>query len=149
MKEDPDRQRLQRAGLRATRPRLSIYALLHEVGGHRSVDEIVALLAARGRALPRMSVYNVVADLAASGLVMCADVGPGRALYEASASWHHHFVCRACGKVEDVACQRGRKPCLEPPPSLRATVDEAQVLFRGVCADCAKATSPPIEGNER
>ena len=136
---DP-RARLQMAGLRATRPRVAVYDLLHEIGGHRSVDELVGLLAQRGVRIPRMSVYNVVADLAGAGLVMCADLGPGRALYEAADTWHHHFVCRGCGKVEDVPCATGIKPCMQPPLSLRAVVDEAQVLFRGICDDCARST---------
>ena len=66
------RTRLQRAGLRATRPRVLVYSLLRQVGGHRSVDEIVGLLEERGNTVPRMSAYNVVADLAAAGLLLCA-----------------------------------------------------------------------------
>jgi len=114
-----------------------VLSILREVGGHRSVDELVALLGERGTILPRMSVYNVVADLTESGLVMCADTGPGRAVYEASDSWHHHFVCRSCGVVIDVPCTRGHKPCIELPASVPASADEAQVIFRGLCHACS------------
>lgn len=131
---------LRGAGLKATRPRTLVYQALREAGGHRSVDEMVGLLAERGHRIPRMSVYNVVADLAGAGLVMCADTGPGRALYEVGDAWHHHFVCRECGRIEDVPCARGRKPCLEPPAGIHGTVDEAQVIFRGRCDDCARRT---------
>ncbi len=137
------RRRLHEAGLRATQPRVLVYSLLREAGGHRSVDEIVELLRQRGRPIPRMSVYNVVSDLQAASLLMCADVGPGRALYEAGETWHHHFVCRGCGDVQDVECLEGRKPCLEPPPTLDAEVDEAQVIFRGLCHRCAPAREGP------
>jgi Fur family ferric uptake transcriptional regulator len=128
--------RLHTRGLRATRPRVLVFELLRQLGGHRSVDEIVSILADRGEPVPRMSVYNVVSDLTAAGLLMCADAGPGRALYEASEAWHHHFVCRECGRVEDVECVRGRKPCLEPAGELPGEIDEAQVIFRGVCHAC-------------
>jgi len=132
------RQRLRAVGLKATRPRTLVYAVLREVGGHRSVDEVVKLLEKRGQSIPRMSIYNVMADLTGASLVMLADAGPGRALYEASDHWHHHFVCRGCGRIEDVPCLKGRKPCLLPPESLPgSTIDEAQVIFRGHCADCA------------
>ena len=148
---DPDdfAARLRTAGLRATRPRLAVYAALRRAGGHRSVDEIAALLARRGERVPRMSVYNVVADLTAAGLLMCADTGPGRALYEAADEWHHHFVCRVCGRVSDVPCVRGEKPCLEPPASLAATVEEAQVIFRGVCRACARGPRHSTPGKRR
>ncbi len=131
-------EKLRAAGLRATRPRSLVYAVLREVGGHRSVDEVLQLLAERGHAISRMSVYNVMADLTGASLVMSADTGPGRALYEVSDVWHHHFVCRGCGRIEDVPCTKGRKPCLMPPKSLPgSTIDEAQVIFRGYCGDCA------------
>jgi Fur family ferric uptake transcriptional regulator len=132
------REKLRAKGLRATRPRTLVYSILREVGGHRSVDEVLELLESRGHTIPRMSVYNVMADLTGVSLVMPADAGPGRALYEASDVWHHHFVCRGCGGVQDVPCLKGRKPCLLPPKSLPgSTVDEAQVIFRGHCAACA------------
>jgi len=132
------RERLRAVGLRATRPRTLVYAVLREVGGHRSVDEVLELLEERGQSIPRMSIYNVMADLTEASLVMPADTGPGRALYEAGDVWHHHFVCRACGRVEDVPCLESRRPCLLPPKSLPgSTIDEAQVIFRGHCAGCA------------
>ena len=134
------RVRLRAAGLRATKPRVLIYEVLRRMRGHRSADEIAALLARRGDSPPRASVYNVLADLTAAGLLMCADLGPGRALYEVAERWHHHFVCRVCGKVLDVPCVRGEKPCLDPPASLPGTVEEAQVLFRGVCDRCRAAS---------
>ena len=135
------RDRIRASGLRATRPRTLAYALLVELGGHRSVDELVGLLSERGESVSRMSAYNVVADLTRAGLLMSAEVGPGRALYEASDEWHHHFVCRRCYKVADVPCVIGTKPCIEPPAGLPGTADEAQVTFRGICDDCAASLS--------
>ena len=136
--------KLREAGLRVTRPRRLVYSALLAAGGHRTVDEIVALVARRGHAVSRMSVYNVAADLMDAALVMSAATGPGAAVYEASDHWHHHFVCRRCGAIEDVPCTRGRKPCLTPPRGLRGRVDEAQVIFRGLCAACLK--SDPTKG---
>ncbi len=130
--------RLRDAGLRATRPRRLVYETLRDTGGHRSVDELVSLLRERGHRVTRMSVYNVVADLQRTGLVLCADTGPGRALYEVAETWHHHFVCRVCGSIADIPCVRGAKPCLDPPSAFNGRVEEAQVIFRGVCETCAR-----------
>ena len=129
-------ERLRDAGLRATGARVAIYEVLRDAGGHHGVDQIVALCERRGRRLSRMTVYNVVGDLREAGLVMCADVGPGLALYEVNDVWHHHFVCRGCGEVTDVACVQGKKPCLVPEAPAGASVDEAQVIFRGFCRNC-------------
>lgn len=132
----PEAERLRWAGRRVTRPRLAVYRALRELGGHRSADDIGEYLGAHGQRLPRASVYNSLEVLREAGLVMMADVGPGRTLYEAADAWHHHFVCRHCGVVVDVGCLRGMKPCLEA--ELPGTyIDEAQVIFRGACGECA------------
>lgn len=136
MNDELIRDRLREAGLRATRPRRSVFGLLQDAGGHHSVDDLVGMLVESGEPLSRMTVYNVVSDLTGAGLLMQADVGPGRALYEASETWHHHFVCRSCGTVIDVPCARGTKPCLDVPPGLDVSIDEAQVIYRGLCPDC-------------
>jgi Fe2+ or Zn2+ uptake regulation protein len=135
--------RLRAVGLRATRPRVAILEALGEDQGHRSAEELVAALGTREVRHARASVYNVLDDLVATGLVMLADVGPGRALYEAADEWHHHFVCRQCRRVTDVACPADSRSCLEASVP-GATIDEAQVIFRGLCADC-RADTPSVE----
>ncbi len=109
----------------------------------------MAVLAARQVRLARASVYNVLDDLIATRLVMLADVGPGRALYEVADEWHHHFVCRRCRSVTDVPCGSGSRPCLEATVP-GAEIDEAQVIFRGLCAACRASDASddqPIPGS--
>lgn len=132
---------IRMAGLKATRPRLLVLNLLRELGGHLPAERIQAELQERGSPLPRGSVYNVLAALSSAGLIMMADAGPGRTLYEAGTEWHHHFVCSQCGRVDDVPCARGEKPCLEPEGTEYAQADiiEAQVIYRGRCAQCVRS----------
>ena len=132
----PWEDRLHDAGLRVTRPRVTILELLQELGGHHTAEELNAMLVERGTSLTRGTVYNVLDDLVRVGLAMRADRGPGTALYELAEVWHHHFVCRECGAVIDVDCVVGRKSCLDVEMP-GAVVDEAQIIFRGICADCA------------
>ncbi|MQA93952.1 MAG: transcriptional repressor [Streptosporangiales bacterium] len=128
--------RLREAGLRATGPRLAVLTAMRRMGGHRTADEVHAGLIEQDVRLPRTSVYNALAALSSAGLVNYADIGPGAAVYETAGEWHHHFVCRRCGAVLDVPCAAGGKPCLTPDIEV-GVVEEAQVIFRGVCADCA------------
>jgi len=127
--------RLRDAGLRVTRPRVVILELLSETGGHETADRVNEMLKSAGTPLTRGTVYNVLDDLVAAGLVMQADRGPGTAIYEIATEWHHHFVCGQCGAVIDVPCVVGEKPCLHAElPG--ADLTEAQIIFRGTCADC-------------
>jgi Fe2+ or Zn2+ uptake regulation protein len=136
--------RLRQVGLKATRPRLLVFNLLQELGGHRSIDELIRELKRRGTPLPRASVYNVIATLVSQGLVMLADAGPGPALYEVSITWHHHFVCIECGTVVDIPCVKREKPCLLPD-WVPGIVEETQIIFRGRCTQCLSKKEPPIE----
>jgi Fe2+ or Zn2+ uptake regulation protein len=129
-------RQLREHGLRATGPRVDVLAALEDLGGHRTADEVRDQLAAAGRPLPRSSVYNVLTSLAEAGLALTADAGPGPVLYEAGQEWHHHFVCRSCHRVFDVPCLVGARPCLTPGTDV-GVADEAQVIFRGICTDCA------------
>jgi Fur family ferric uptake transcriptional regulator len=130
-------ERLRQAGLRATQPRLAIYRALESLGGHRSADDVYDHIVSSGEQLSRASVYNALAALSAAGLVLSADAGPGPALYETATVSHHHAVCRLCGQVSDVACVVGSKPCLSPGDEW-GEVDEAQIIFRGVCRACSR-----------
>ncbi|HZR39530.1 MAG TPA: transcriptional repressor [Ktedonobacteraceae bacterium] len=125
--------------MKATQPRLLILSLLQELGGHRTIDELVRGLKVRGTPLPRATVYNVISTLVRRGLVMLADAGPGAALYEINLTWHHHFVCIECGTVVDIPCVKGEKPCLLPD-WVPGVVEETQIIFRGRCTQCLAKT---------
>jgi Fur family ferric uptake transcriptional regulator len=127
--------------LKATRSRLGVLSALVALGGHQSADEIYRALQEKGERLPRGSVFKVVGDLCRSGILMVTDVGPGRTLYEVADSWHHHFVCRRCRTILDVPCAKESKPCMLPDSSFPALIEEAQIIFRGVCHAC-------LEGRE-
>jgi Fe2+ or Zn2+ uptake regulation protein len=132
---------LRAAGRRVTRPRLAVYRSLTALGGHRSAEDVVAALRAAGERLPRASVYNALEALRGAGVVMQARADAGAALYEAAATWHHHFVCRRCGSITDVPCATGTKPCLHPDlPGVE--VDEAEVIYHGLCPQCRAQDTP-------
>ena len=135
MTDDEAAAALRRAGLRLTRPRLAVLGALRALGGHRSADEVMDSLRGEKARVSRMTVYNALGDLETARVILRADAGPGRTLFEARSEWHHHFVCRRCDAVLDVPCVRGRKPCMKLAAPV-GEADEAQVIFRGICRRC-------------
>ncbi len=136
-------ERIRAAGLRATQPRIEVLRVLHD-GGHHTAREVVDAVGRRGVDVARMSVYNVLHNLSRVGVVAAAELGPDRTVYELDHEWHHHFVCRRCGRIMDVECIVGAKPCLQADLE-GADIEEAAVTFRGLCPDCA-ATSSSARG---
>ena len=45
-------------------------------------------------------------------------------------------MCRGCGRAVDVDCVIGIAPCLKPADAAGFVVDEAEVVFWGLCPDC-------------
>ena len=52
---------------------------------------------------------------------------------------HHHVVCRSCGVIADVDCAVGEAPCLIPSDDNGFVLDEAEVIYWGLCPDCSTA----------
>jgi Fur family ferric uptake transcriptional regulator len=50
---------------------------------------------------------------------------------------HHHVVCRSCGVIADVDCAVGDTPCLIASDDNGFTIDEAEVIYWGLCPECA------------
>jgi Fur family ferric uptake transcriptional regulator len=127
---DP-RERLRDAGLRATRPRIAILRWLDDHPGHHAADRIV-----ERTALPRATVYHALGQLSDAGVVLTVGTADGVSRYETAADAHHHFTCRVCGRIVDVACVVDDAPCIHATVP-GAVVEQADVTFRGVCQDCA------------
>lgn len=126
---------LRTAGLRVTRPRVEVLRYFHEAGGHHSADEVVTALRDHAVALPRASVFGIVDALSGAGLLRIALTGPGRTLYEWAGTAHHHFICRVCDRVFDVERSDEDDQRLSRP-DFPGEVEEAQIIYRGVCGDC-------------
>ncbi|HSK90632.1 MAG TPA: Fur family transcriptional regulator [Euzebyales bacterium] len=123
-------QRLRLAGLRATQPRMTVLDWLDANPGHHPAEHLVDRTG-----LSKATVYHVLGQLCDAGLVLTAESGAGRVLYETAADPHHHFVCRACGRIIDIPCIPGSPPCLTADVP-GATVEQADVILRGICDRC-------------
>lgn len=90
-------------GTRVTRQRGAVAALLREVDGFRSAQDLHALLRARGEAIGLTTVYRTLQALAEAGEVDMMRPPGGEHLYRrCSNGHHHHLVCRGCGRAVEV-----------------------------------------------
>lgn len=120
-----------------TRPRV---AVLTAVQKHPHADTTSLLAAVRGEIgdVSHQAVYNVLDALTAAGLLRRIQPQGSVARYEArTGDNHHHVVCRTCGAVADVDCAVGHAPCLTASNDHGFVVDEAEVVYWGVCATCS------------
>jgi Fe2+ or Zn2+ uptake regulation protein len=142
--EDPI-ARLRDAGLRVTAPRIAVLDAVRE-GDHLVVDDIAGAARRRLGSVSTQAVYDVLGALSGAGLVRRIEPAGSPTRYEARVGDnHHHLVCRSCGAVTDVDCVVGHAPCLEPASAAGYEIDEAEVVYWGVCPGCRTELSSPEE----
>ena len=132
---------LRRSGYRVTPQRLAVASTLAHAGRHLRAEEVMAAVA---EAIPGVSLPTVYASLEAledTGLVRRVAGGRGPALYDAGPAAHHHMVCRRCGAVSDLEADVALDPALTRARRLGFTAEGAEVVVRGLCADCRAAAT--------
>lgn len=133
---------LRAAQLRVTRPRLAVLDAVH-THPHADTDTIFGAVRTGLPDVSRQAVYDVLHALTAAGLVRRIQPSGSVARYEARVGDnHHHVVCRSCGVIGDVDCAVGEAPCLTPSEHNGFVLDEAEVIYWGLCPDCTSKELP-------
>jgi Fe2+ or Zn2+ uptake regulation protein len=136
---------LRGAGLRVTAARVALLETLRDAD-HLGVETIAAGVRDRIGHVSLQAVYDALHALTAAGLVRRIEPAGGPAWFEGrTGDNHHHVVCRQCGAVADVDCAVGEAPCLTASDDRGFSIDEAEVIYWGMCPDCVNARSswPP------
>ncbi|MDA2809980.1 Fur family transcriptional regulator [Nocardiopsis sp. RSe5-2] len=129
-------QMLRESALRVTGPRVAVLSAVHD-NPHADTESIIGAVRASLGAVSHQAVYDVLKALTAAGLVRRIQPRGSVARYETRVGDnHHHVVCRSCGAIADVDCAVGHAPCLTASDNGGFTIDEAEVVYWGVCSEC-------------
>jgi Fur family ferric uptake transcriptional regulator len=98
-------QDLRRAGLKVTLPRVKILEILANAAArHLSAEDIYKRLLELNEDVGLATVYRVLTQFEAAGLVTRHHFEGGLAVFELNRGEHHdHVVCVDCGRVEEFA----------------------------------------------
>jgi Fur family ferric uptake transcriptional regulator len=130
-------QRLRDSDLRVTRPRVSVLSAVSQ-NPHADTSSIIGLVREDLGEVSHQAVYDVLRALTGAGLVRHIQPPGSVARYESRVGDnHHHVVCRSCGAIADVDCAVGEAPCLEPLQDHGFVIDEAEVVYHGLCPNCS------------
>jgi Fur family ferric uptake transcriptional regulator len=138
---------LEQAGLAPTPHRM---AVLEVVGNHRSplsAQEVYETLH-RSRAINRVTVYRILDQLVASG-VLDRISGGGRAFfYGLAPNRHHaphpHFYCRRCGRLECLQPGSLNLDARDLERTFPGAIEKVEVRIDGICRSCLRASPPPF-----
>jgi Fur family transcriptional regulator, ferric uptake regulator len=98
-----ENQELRKAGLKVTLPRVKILQLLESSNTrHLSAEDIYKALIEADEDVGLATVYRVLTQFEAAGLVQRHRFEGGNSIFELMSVDHHdHLVCSKCGRVEE------------------------------------------------
>jgi len=127
-------------GFRFTRQRRHVYDALMAQRDHPTAVEVFIRAKKEMPSISLATVYNCLETLTECGLVRHVNLDRAPSRYCPNTEEHGHFFCEECDAVFDVPLRKQKTPQWELPPSTLVTHHE--VSLRGLCAACARKSSP-------
>jgi len=126
---------LKNAGLQVTAQRLAVYRAVQNTP-HAMAEEICQAVKQELGVISRQAVYDALNAMSEHGILRRIQPAGSAARYEHRVDNHHHLSCRKCGNVVDIDCAVGEAPCLVAEDDHGYQIDEAEVIYWGICPDC-------------
>ena len=136
---------LKKAGLKVTLPRMKILDLMESSSvRHQSAEDIYQALRDEGEEVGLATVYRVLTQFEAAGLVTRHHFEGGQAVFELNREGHHdHIVCVRCGRVEEFYDDTIEERQREIADELGFVIEEHALTIYGRCND------PKCRGGKR
>ena len=119
--------------LKCTAQRLAVFAAVRNSTRHPSVDETLAAVRKTVPTVTRDSVYRILNEFAALGLLSRLDA-LSAARYDTWLGPHAHFICEVCGSVTDYPLPDG----LPIPAGMPQEQRHIELRVTGICDKCKK-----------
>lgn len=133
-----ENQELRKAGLKVTLPRVKIYQILEQAGegDHFSAEDIYKILMEKGEDVGLATVYRVLTQFEAAGLVTRHHFEGGHSVFELSRDEEHdHIVCVKSGIVREFNDPRLNELLDEIAEKMGFTVTDRTIYLYGVHKD--------------
>ena len=134
-----ENQELRNAGLKVTLPRLKILEILEKQQDdrHLSAEKVYKILLSEGEEIGLATVYRVLTQFEAAGLVSRHHFEGGNSIFEINKGSHHdHVVCMKCGKVAEFTDEVIEKRQDEIARQLGFVLTDHSLYLYGYCSDC-------------
>ena len=132
-------QDLRSAGLKVTVPRIKILEILENRTDerHLTAEKVYKILLGDGEDIGLATVYRVLTQFEAAGLVTRHHFEGGNSVFELDSGKHHdHIVCMKCGKVDEFTDETIEAQQRKIAQSLGYELTEHSLQLYGYCSSC-------------
>lgn len=133
----PDKD-IRQAGLKVTIPRTVILKILEEAEPHHlTAEDVYQALLEQQEDVGLATVYRVLTQFEAAGLVKKHHFTGGQAVFELEHGSHHdHLVCVSCGKVEEFIDEVIEERQLDIAEKAQFKITDHSLTIYGLCGRC-------------
>lgn len=130
---------LKQAGLKTTRPRLQVLAVLENSHvRHMTAEDVYQILLKDGQPIGLATVYRVLTQFENAGLVIRNKFESERAVFELNDEAHHdHLICVKCGLVVEFCDERIEAQQTKVAQQHGFTIHDHALTLYGKCQKCA------------
>lgn len=131
---------LKKAGLKATLPRIRILQMMEQNEmRHLSAEDVYKALLESGDDVGLATVYRVLTQFEAAGLVTRHHYHSGHSVFEMNEGKHHdHMVCVKCGKVEEFMDEIIEERQGMIAKDFGFTITDHSLYIYGICSQCQR-----------
>lgn len=135
---------LRRAGLKVTLPRLKILEILdNNRQRHLSAEDLYKALLETGEDIGLATVYRVLTQFEAAGLVNRHHFEGGHSVFELDDGAHHdHIVCVKCGRVDEFVDEIIEKRQKDIAQETGYEMTDHSLYIYGICPNCHNRNRP-------
>jgi Fur family peroxide stress response transcriptional regulator len=130
---------LKSKGLKITPQRLMALKII-ATGGHIDVDHLNDALKEHGMKMPLATVYRILGELSACGILHTVTITGQKTLYEIAKGDHPHFLCQECGHLEDLQMAMKKIVNIAQNACTHST-HTVSVMLHGICQACDSKNS--------
>jgi len=132
---------LRKAGLKVTLPRMKILDILEEGrDSHLSAEDVYKSLLESGEDIGLATVYRVLTQFEAAGLVKRHHFEGGHSVFELNEGSHHdHILCVKCGRVDEFVDEMIEQRQKDIASRLGYEMTDHCLYMYGICGKCREA----------
>ena len=141
---------LKKAGLKVTLPRLKILQILESSDKrHMGAEDVYKALLQSGEDVGLATVYRVLTQFEAAGLVSRHHFEEGHSVYELNQGDHHdHILCVRCGRVDEFVDEVIETRQQEIAAASGYQITDHCLYIYGVCRQCQAEEATSESGPE-
>lgn len=125
---------------RNTKQKKLVADAVRMVRKHPTAEEVYSYIVKEYSDISKGTVYRILNSLVEDGELRKIQIPDSADRFDITLTDHYHVCCTSCGRFEDIPIYEGEKLVEEAETVTDFTITGHDIVFTGLCPDCAERT---------